>query len=90
MTTPGTLNGELCITEVRKAVEPLYLRFDARLLLAVMLGEVSFFAALVRSSKAYDAQYITELYVEALTQALTITPKAQVIYSDGTHEGTKQ
>jgi len=80
-----------CSAAVRKAIDPLMLEHDGRLVLACVLAEAAYIGAMLRSAKVRDTATLTQLFVDALIVAQTLETKPKVFYtSDGQPLGTEQ
>jgi len=93
MTTPDpTPEMEACSDAVTKALAPLLMEYDSRLLFACLGAEFAYIGALLRESGVYKTETITRVVAEALVTAVTLNVKApKVLYSDGGEKlGTKQ
>jgi len=93
MTTPDpTPEMTACSDAVTKAITPLLMEYDSRLLFACLGAEVAYIGALLRESGVYKPETVTRVISEMLVTAITLNVKApKVLYSDGGEKlGTKQ
>jgi len=80
-----------CSDAVRKAVDPLLLTHDGRLLFACLAAETAHLGALLRASGIYRPDTVARTFSEAMVTALTLETKAKVMYTEGDEQlGTKQ
>jgi hypothetical protein len=81
-----------CSDAITKAVTPLLMEYDTRMLFACLAAEVAYIGATLRTAGVYQPGTVARVFAEAMATALTLDTKMpKLMYTDGSQTmGSKQ